>query len=111
MLEYRVPGSRLSYSCTTMSGMAGRRKRSISMPPDLDARIEDAAKAGGVTYSAWLAAAARKEFVLQEGLQGVAEFERTSGAFSEAELAEGEAWASDAINRSRQTGAAPRRSA
>lgn len=94
-----------------MSGVAGRRKRSISMPPDLDAQIEDAAKAGGVTYRAWLAAAARKEFVLQEGLQGVAEFEGKNGAFTEAELVEAEAWALDAINRSRRTGAAAPRSA
>ncbi len=94
-----------------MSGMAGRKKRSISMPPELDAQIEDAAKAGGVTYSAWLAAAARKEFLLQDGLEAVAEFERADGVFTDAELAEAEAWASDAVIRSRRTGAAPRRSA
>lgn len=101
--------SRLSYSCTTIGGM-GRKKRSISMPPDLDAQIEEAAEAGGVTYSAWLAAAARKEFLLQNGLEGVAEFERANGAFTETELAEAEAWAFDAVSRSRQPGAAsPRR--
>ena len=91
--------------------MASRKKRSISMPPDLDARIEDAAKASGVTSSAWLAAAARKEFLLQDGLEGVAEFERANGTFTDTELAEAEAWASDAVNRSRRTGAASRRSA
>jgi len=91
--------------------MAGRKKRSISMPPDLDAEIQEAATAGGVTYSAWLAAAARKEFLLQDGLEGVAEFERANGAFTDSELAEAEAWASDAVNRARRTGAGSRRSA
>ena len=101
----------LSYSCTTMRAMASRKKRSISMPPDLDAQIQEAAKAGGVTYSAWLAAAARKEFLLQDGVDDVAEFERTNGAFTDAEMADAEAWAADAVNRSRRTGAASRRSA
>lgn len=91
--------------------MASRKKRSISMPPDLDAQIQEAAMAGGVTYSAWLATAARKEFLLQDGLEGVAEFERANGAFTDTELAEAEAWASDAVNRSRRTGTASRRSA
>lgn len=91
--------------------MASRKKRSISMPPDLDAQIQEAAKAGGVTYSAWLAAAVRKEFLLHDGLEGVAEFERASGAFSDTELAEAGAWASDAVTRSRRTGTTSRRSA
>lgn len=91
--------------------MASRKKRSISMPPDLDAKIQQAATAGGVTYSAWLAAAARKEFLLQDGLEGVAEFERVTGDFTDTELAEAEAWASDAVNRSPRTGTASRRSA
>jgi len=94
-----------------MRAMASRKKRSISMPPDLDAQIQEAAKAGGVTYSAWLAAAARKEFLLQDGVDDVAEFERTNGAFTDAEMADAEAWAADAVNRSRRTGAASRRSA
>jgi len=91
--------------------MASRKKRSISLPPNLDAQIQEAAKAGGVTYSAWLAAAARKEFMLQDGLEGVAEFERANGAFTDTELAEAEAWASGAVVRSRRTGSGSRRSA
>lgn len=81
------------------------------MPPDLDAQIANAAKAGGVACSAWLAAAARKEFLLQDGLEGVAKFERADGAFTDTELAEAEAWAADAVKRSRRTGTASRRSA
>ena len=36
------------------------KKRSVSIPPDLDAQIEAAAAEAGMTYSAWLAATARK---------------------------------------------------
>ena len=70
------------------------------MPPDLDAEIEAAARASGTTYSAWLAAAARKEFLIRDGLAGVAEFECEHGAFTETELAEADAWADDAVRRS-----------
>ncbi|MCA1703085.1 MAG: hypothetical protein LC808_07370 [Actinobacteria bacterium] len=91
--------------------MAVRKKRSISMPPGLDAEIEAAARAGGMTYSAWLAAAARNEFLIRDGLAGVAEFEREHGAFSDTELAEAEAWADDAIRRSRRSGSRPRKGA
>lgn len=81
------------------------------MPPDVDAQIEAAARADGMTYSAWLAAMARKEFLLQEGLNGVAEFERAHGPFTEAEVAEADAWAAEAVARSRRSGTRPRRSA
>jgi hypothetical protein len=91
--------------------MAVRKKRSISMPPDLDAAIEAAATEAGMTYSAWLAAAARKEFAIRAGLDAVTQFEREHGAFSADELAEAEAWARDAMARSKRTGARQRRSA
>ena len=81
------------------------------MPPDLDAEIEAAAGAAGLTYSAWLAGAARKEFLVRAGLDAVTEFERAHGGFSETELAEAEEWAKDAIKRSRRSGTARRRSA
>src|SRR5579863_380981 len=55
--------------------MAVRKKRSISLPPDLDDQIAAAAEQAGVTYSAWLAATARKEFTLRAGLLAVAEYE------------------------------------
>ena len=81
------------------------------MPPDLDAEIEAAARASGMTYSAWLAAAARKEFLIRDGLAGVAEFEREHGAFTGTEVAEADVWAQDAIRRSRRSGGRPRQSA
>jgi hypothetical protein len=90
--------------------MAVRKKRSVSMPPDLDAQIEDAADREGLTYSAWLAAAARKEFTIRAGLDAVAAFERAEGAFTSAELAEAEQWARGALVRGRRSGARRRRS-
>ena len=79
--------------------MAVRKKRSVSIPPDLDAQIEAAAAEAGVTYSAWLAATARKEFTIRAGLNAVAEFEREQGAFSPDEIAEAEQWAREALER------------
>jgi len=91
--------------------VAVRKKRSISIPPDLDVEIESAARASGLSYSAWLVALARKEFLIQDGLAGVAEFEREHGAFTDTEVAEADAWAHDAIRRSRRSGSRPRQSA
>lgn len=73
--------------------MPVRRKRSISLPPDLDAAIEAAAGDEGLTYSGWLAAVARREFIIRAGLDGVTQFEGEHGAFTQAERAEAEAWA------------------
>ena len=83
----------------------------MSMPPDLDAQIESAAARAGVTYSAWLAAAARKEFAITAGLDAVAQFERDHGAFTEEELREADNWAQVAVQRGRRSGQRRRRSA
>jgi hypothetical protein len=85
--------------------MAVRKKRSISLPPDLDAKIAEAAAAAGVSYSAWLADTARKEFTIRAGLAAVGEFEREHGAFTVAEIAEADAWAARALERSIGSGA------
>jgi hypothetical protein len=89
-------------------GVAVRKKRSISMPPDLDAEIAAAAAEAGQSYSAWLAETAKKEFTVRAGLAAVGEFEREHGAFTAAELAEAEDWAARATDR---TATARRRSA
>ena len=81
------------------------------MPSELDAQIEAAAEAGGMTYSAWLAAAARKEFLIREGLEGVAAFEREHGPFTDAELTEANAWAEEVIRKARGSGGRSRRTA
>ncbi len=91
--------------------MAVRKKRSVSVPPDLDAQIAVAAAAAGMTYSAWLAATARKELTLRAGLEAVAEFEREHGAFSPGEVAEAEQWAREALGRSTRVRSRRRRSA
>ncbi len=91
--------------------MAVRRKRSISMPPALDAEIETAATQEGVSYSAWLAAVARKEFTIRTGLDAVGQFEQEHGAFSSDELAEAEQWAAAAIERAQGSGARQPRTA
>jgi hypothetical protein len=84
--------------------MAVRKKRSISMPPDLDAEIAAAAAGAGMSYSAWLAATARKEFTILAGLAAVSEFEREHGAFTPEELAEASQWAARAVERAGQAG-------
>jgi hypothetical protein len=94
-----------------MSSVPTRKKRSISMPPDLDAAVADAAAAAGTSYSAWLASAARKELTLRAGLAAVAAYERDEGAFTPDELAEAEAWVLEVAERSDRVGRRIRRSA
>ena len=81
------------------------------MPPELDQQIDRAARAAGMTYSGWLAATARKEFIIQTGLKAVAEFERVHGVFTAEEVADAERWADDAAERSKRSGARRRKSA
>jgi hypothetical protein len=83
--------------------MAVRKKRSISMPPDLDAEIAAAAADAGVSYSAWLADTARKEFTIRAGLDAVSQFEQDHGAFTAEEIAEADAWAAQAVARPGQS--------
>jgi hypothetical protein len=99
----------LSYRCATLIVMAVRKKRSISIPPDLDAEIAAAAAQAGMSYSAWLADTARKEFTIRAGLAAVSRFEQDHGAFTPEELAEAEQWAATAVARARQSGSSIRR--
>jgi hypothetical protein len=107
----RPDPSELSYPCTTILEVVVRKKRSISMPPDLDSSIERAAAAEGTSYSGWLAAVVRKELTIGAGLDAVGGFERSHGRFTPDELAEAETWANEALARSRRSGARRRRSA
>jgi len=99
----------LSYRCATIVVMAVRKKRSISMPPDLDAEIAAAAAQAGMSYSAWLAETARKEFTVRAGLAAVSQFEQDHGAFTPEELAEAEQWAAAVVERASRTGSSVRR--
>jgi hypothetical protein len=78
------------------------------MPPDLDAVIAAAAQAG-MSYSAWLADTARKEFTIRAGLAAVSRFEQDHGAFTPEELAEAEQWAATAVARASRSGGSIRR--
>ena len=82
-------GWKLSYCLSYHRAMAIRHKRSISLPPDLDAAIEQAAEASGTTVSAWLAQMARDRLRLEAGRIAVATWEAEHGALTEAELADG----------------------
>ena len=73
--------------------MAVRKKRSISIPPELDAAIAAAAQDAGMTYSAWIAQTARKEFIIREGLEAVSHYEAEHGPFTHDEIAEADEWA------------------
>ena len=73
--------------------MAVRKKRSISIPPELDAEIAAAAEAAGMSYSAWVAQTARKEFVIRAGLEAVSQYEAEHGPFNPDEIAEADEWA------------------
>ena len=83
--------------------MAVRRKRSISIPPELDARISSEAAREGRTYSAWLTEVAQKELTIRAGLDAVAEAEEELGPFSAEELADAKEWAKKALQRNRST--------
>ena len=103
--------ARLSYRCATVAIMAVRKKRSISMPPDLDAEIAAEAARAGMSYSAWLADTARKEFAIRAGLAAVSQFERDHGTFTPEEASEAEEWVATALERASRTGSSRRRTA
>ncbi len=73
--------------------MAVRKKRSISIPPELDAEIAAAAQAAGVSYSAWVTQTARKEFIIRAGLEAVSQYEAEHGPFTPDETARADEWA------------------
>ena len=94
----QTPG-RLSYRLCYRFGMAQRHKRSISLPPDLDASIERAAAAAGTSVSGWIADVAVHRLRIEAGRRGVAQWEREHGALTADELAEGLARARLALGR------------
>ena len=74
---------------------AVRKKRSISIPPELDAE-QDA----GMSYSAWIAQTTRKEFTIRAGLEAVGQYEAEHGPFAPDEIAEADKWAARVIHPS-----------
>ena len=73
--------------------MAVRPKRSISLPAELDAAVEQAAAIQGTTVSGWLAETAAHRLQLEAGWYGVEQWESEHGRLTDEELAEGRAWA------------------
>jgi hypothetical protein len=71
--------------------MAKRTKRSVSLSPELALAIDRAAAAQGETFSGWLAATASHRLRIEAGRRGLAEWERTHGALTAAELDAGRA--------------------
>ena len=52
-----------------------------------------------MSYSAWLADTARKEFTIRAGLNAIRSYEDEHGPFTPEELAEADEWAARAIRR------------
>jgi hypothetical protein len=61
-----------------------------------------------MSYSAWLADTARKEFTIRAGLAAVSQFEAEHGAFTPEEVSAAEEWAATAVERATRTGASTR---
>ena len=66
-------------------------KRSVSLDDAVADAVERAAEKDGVSFSAWLSAAALRQLRLRDGLRGVQEWEAEAGTLSPAERAAGEA--------------------
>jgi len=65
-------------------------KRSVSLNDDVAAAVEVAAHEDGVSFSAWLSAAAERQLRVRQGLRGVAAWEAEAGALTAEEIAAGE---------------------
>lgn len=91
--------SQLSYQLCYPGSVAQREKRSISLPPELARAVEQAARAEGLTFSAWLARTAAHRLKLDAGRRGLAEWEQENGPLTAEELAEGRARARRSLRR------------
>jgi hypothetical protein len=59
------------------------------MPPELARAVEEAARAEGKTFSAWVAETVAKRLKLEEARKVIAEWEAENGAFTPEERDEG----------------------
>ena len=78
--------------------MARRRRRSISLPPEMDEAVEIAAT-NETPVSAWLAETAAQRLSLAAGRDALAEWEAEQGALTPEELARGLARARASLGR------------
>lgn len=79
----------LSHRVSYHGWMAVREKRSISLPPEVAAAIDEAAEAAGTNVSAWITATVVHRLRIDAGRAAVAEWEREHGALTTEELADG----------------------
>jgi hypothetical protein len=63
-------------------------KLAITVDPAVHEQVLAAAASEGISVSAWMTTAARRELRIRDGLRAVVEWETEHGAFSEAELAD-----------------------
>lgn len=89
MYAVTISDPELSYRLCYHEPMAQRDKRSISMPPELARAVEEAARAEGKTFSAWVAETVANRLKLDEARRVIAEWEAENGAFTPEERAEG----------------------
>lgn len=80
-------------------------KRSVSIDDRVAAEVEAAAGEDGVSFSAWLSAAAEHHLLIRAGLRGVRQWEADAGALTAAELAAGEALLSRLLGEGQGKGA------
>jgi hypothetical protein len=66
-------------------------KRTVSLDSTVATRVAAAAAEDGVSFSAWLSAAAEHSLLIRDGLRGVAEWEQENGPLTAEEIAAGEA--------------------
>lgn len=66
-------------------------KRSVSLDESVAERVEQAAQADGISFSAWLSTAAGDKLLLREGMRGIREWESDAGELTAEERAAGEA--------------------
>jgi len=65
-------------------------KRSVSLDESVAVGVERAADVDGVSFSAWLSAAAEDKLLIRDGLRGVEEWEAEAGKLTPEERAAGE---------------------
>ena len=74
-------------------------KMAITVDAEVHAAVLRAAEAEGLSVSAWLTEAARKELRRLDGLAAIAEYEAEHGAFTDQELADARARNADVERR------------
>lgn len=76
------------------------------MPPELARAVEEAARAEGKTFSAWVAETVAKRLKLDEARKVIAEWEAENGAFTPEERARGDARARRLLGLDTEDGSA-----